>query len=261
MTKNWEPIQCEYGDVEKSNISKLIDGTIPALIVRDFYDKKMCQIAVRRTQRYSNFNMEKHFLKKIGVSLISYVTKKSEYFANAEAARGKIRNIFEGMEDPRKKIHKFLSEVYPQKSVRIAVENEKKYACGVIRIHDVGDFAQIHRDSVKYEAPNFEVSKISHQLSSVLYLQQSETGGELKIYKKIWKKSDERFREIEFGYSKEVLEGCSNYIKIKPNQGDLILINPIYFHEILPVRGKKKRVTLGLFLGFADYRNSILTWS
>ena len=128
MTKNWEPLEIDYGDVEETNISKLIDGTIPALIVRNFYDKKMCQIAVRRTQRHSNLNEEKRFIKKIGVSLISYLTKKSEYFAKAEAAREKVRNIFEGMEDPRKKIHQFLSEVYPNKSVVIAKENEKKYA-------------------------------------------------------------------------------------------------------------------------------------
>ena len=262
MEEKWIPIEFDYKNLNenKEKISEIIEGKKPALIVRNFYGPELCKIAVNRTKKYSNNKNQKNF-KKIGVSLLSFLTQKSDYFSQADAARKTLRSIFDGIEDPRKKVHKLLSEIFPEKNVSVAYENEKKYACGVIRMHDFGEYANVHRDFVKFEAPNFGVSKLSNQLSSVLYLQQSEKGGELVIYKKTWKKSDEKFREIDFGYSRNVLGDCQNAVKIKPKQGDLIIINPVHFHEILPVKGKKRRVTLGLFLGFSNYGNSILTWS
>ena len=124
----------------------------------------------------------------MGTSLLSFLTQKSDYFSQADASREIFHRIFEGIEDPRKKVHHILSEFYPKKTVKVASEGIRKYACGVIRFHELGDYADIHRDCVKYEAPNFDVSKLTNQLSTVLYLQQSELGGDLVIHKRIWKK-------------------------------------------------------------------------
>ena len=263
MRDIWAPIDIEYKELEnnRKKIFEIINGKKPALIIRNFYDRKSCNEIVNNTKKISYNQTENKIIKKIGVSLLSHLTKKSEYFSEAEKARSVLRTLFNGMDDPRKKIHNLLSMIFPESEVSIATENEKKYACGIIRIHEKGDFAQIHRDCVSYEAPNYSVSELTNQLSSVLYLQQSEDGGELVIYKKSWKKSDEKFREISFGYSNKVVRNSTQYVKIKPKQGDLIIINPIHFHEIYHVKGQKKRVTLGLFLGFSKYGNKILTWS
>ena len=42
---------------------------------------------------------------------------------------------------------------------------------------------------------------------------------------------------------------------------DLVIINPIYFHEILSVKGNTSRITLGLFLVFSKYGHNVVTWS
>lgn len=263
MKKEWVPLEFDYKDLKKNQnkLSEIIEGTKPALIIRNFYDVGLCQIVAKNTKDLLSFTDEKQIHKKIGISLLSFLTHKSDYFHQAKSSRKTLRKIFEKIEDPRKKIHRLLSEFYPNKNVKVATEGEKKYACGVIRVHELGDHAQVHRDYVRFEAPNFNVSRLYNQLSTVLYLQQTERGGDLVIYKKSWKKSDERFRQISFGYSRRVLEGCNESVQIKPRPGDLIIINPIYFHEILPVKGQKKRITLGLFLAFSDYSNHILTWS
>ena len=111
-----------------------------------------------------------------------------------------------------------------------------------------------------YITKGFDISKFSIQLSTVLYIQQSQKGGELVLHKKSWKKSDEKFRNIDFGYSRDVILDCNESVKIKPNQGDLIIINPIYYHEILPVKANK-RITLGLFLAFSKHGEKVVTWS
>ncbi|MFB5631664.1 MAG: 2OG-Fe(II) oxygenase [Nitrosopumilaceae archaeon] len=263
MSKKWIPIEFDYKDLDKNKnkITKIIDGTNPAIIVRNFYDSELCKKAVYNAKEFVNFKGEDTTFKKIGVSLLSFITSKDDYFFQAAAVRNTLSYVFEGIEDPRKKIHHLFSEIFPNKTVSVATEGEKKYACGIIRFHELGDFAQIHRDCVRFEGPNFYVAELSNQLSTVLYLQQSESGGELLIYRKIWNKSDERFREINFGYSPKVIEECKESALIKPRQGDLIIINPIHFHEILPVKGNKKRITLGLFVAFSKYGNNVVTWS
>ena len=261
MNLQWNPIEIEYKEIgqNKNTLEKIITGESPVLIIRNFYNNDSCKIIAQRIERKTFEKNEK--IKKIGVSLVSFISRKTEYFIQANAFRKTLRRVFLGLEDPRKKIHKTLELLFPEKQVTIAVEDGKKYACGVIRLHELGDFAPIHRDNVSFEAKSFEVSKFSSQLSTVLYIQQSQKGGELVLHKKSWKKSDEKFRNIDFGYSEDVISDCNQSIKIKPNQGDLVIINPNYYHEILPVKGSKRRISLGLFLALSNNGREIVTWS
>lgn len=260
MLQSWPSITIDQNEILENNkkLSRIIDGEFSVLIIKNFYDKDSCNTII---QRINSNTPNQHQIKKIGVSLVSHINRKVEYFVEADKARKTLREIFFELEDPRKKIHSTLSKFFPDKEISIAVENSKKYACGVIRLHEFGDSAAIHRDNVSYEAKNYDVSKFPIQLSTVLYIQQSENGGELVLYKKSWEKSDERFRNIEFGYKRDVVANSTQHVKIKPNQGDLIIINPNYYHEILPVKGSKRRITLGLFLAFSKYGKKVVTWS
>ncbi len=260
MLQTWPSIIIDYKKIQQSNIrlNEIIAGEYSVLIIRNFYDIDSCNKIIQRIN--SNVRNQDH-VRKIGISLVSHINRKAEYFIQADKVRRTLRELFFGLEDPRKKIHNLLGKFFPNKEIIIAEENGKKYACGVIRIHGLGDSASLHRDNVSYEAKNFDVSKFPIQLSAVLYFQQSEKGGELVLYKKPWEKSDERFRNIEFGYKRDVIADSAEYLKIKPKQGDLIIINPKYYHEILAVKGSKKRMTLGLFLAFSKYGKKVVTWS
>lgn len=260
MSQTWSPITIDHKEIQKNakRINEIVEGRFSVLIIKNFYDVNSCKIIINRIN--SIIGKQGH-VKKIGVSLVSHINRKADYFLHAENNRKTLQDIFFGLEDPRKKIHSLLENFFPNKEITIAEENGKKYACGVIRLHGLGDSASIHRDNVSYEAKNFDVSKFPIQLSTVLYFQQSEKGGELVLYRKHWKKSDERFRNIEFGYKRDVVEKSTQYVKIKPDQGDLIIINPNYYHQILPVKGSKRRITLGLFLAFSKYGKKIVTWS
>lgn len=260
MNLQWNPIEMEYKEIgqNKKTLEKIITGESSALIIKNFYNDDSCKTIAQRIEAKTFENNQK--IKKIGVSLVSFISRKSEYFIQADALRKTICELFSDLEDPRKKIHNALQVLFPEKQVTIAVENGKKYACGVIRLHELGDFAPIHRDSARFEARSFDVSKFPIQLSTVLYIQQSQKGGELVLHKKSWKKSDEKYRNIDFGYSKNVISDCNQSVKIKPNQGDLVIINPIYYHEILPVRANR-RITLGLFLAFSRHGDKVVTWS
>jgi hypothetical protein len=261
MFQTWSTITIDSKEIEqnKKRINEIVEGRYSALIIKNFYDVNSCKAIIQRIN--SKIQNSDYKTKKIGVSLISYINQKKDYFLQAEAIRKTLQEIFFGLEDPRKKIHHLLGEFFPSKDISVAIEEGKKYACGVIRFHESGDLTSIHRDNVRFEAKNFDVSKFPIQLSSVLYIQQSEKGGDLVLYKKAWKKSHERFRNIEFGYKREVVADSTIHTKIKPNQGDLVIINPNFYHEILPVKGSKRRITLGLFFAFSNYGKKIMTWS
>lgn len=258
----WVPLCADSNFQDKSQIlNDIINGKYSALIIRNFYDKKSCNTITNRIKKFSYFDYGDGIIKKIGVFLLAYINKKSDYFIDAEKVRPTLRQIFYNLDDPRKKIHRLISNMFPTKIVTAAEEDGKKYSCGIIRLHEKGDRGPLHRDNVSFEARDFYVSSFEHQLSCILYLNQSEKGGELLIYRQSWKKNDEKYREIGFGYSNKVISKCKESSLIKANSGDLVIFNPRHYHEILPIAGKSKRITLSLFLAFSKMSNKVVTWS
>ncbi|MDH3395097.1 MAG: hypothetical protein OEL52_02965 [Nitrosopumilus sp.] len=81
------------------------------------------------------------------------------------------------------------------------------------------------------------------------------------MYNKQWKKEDERFRNIDFGYSSKVTEP-SEFCKISNfKAGDLVIMNPNYYHEVTKITGNTPRITLGMFLGFYKKDCKIVAWA
>jgi len=259
--KMWNAIHVDYDEIKQGNLllNKVIKGKSPAIVINNFYSQELCKKITDKIKNVSKFDYETGIMKHIGIFLMSYVYSKQDYFKNAKKSEKKIKQLFHDVEDPRIKIQKVISQFFPIKNVTVAREKNNYYSNGIIRIHEKGDCAPLHRDNVSFEAPQFFVSKLTNQLSCVLYLQQSE-GGELIIYKKKWNEIDQKFREIGFGYSRKVLENISDSVSIYPNPGDLVILNPNYFHEVTKVSGKQSRVTLGVFLAFSDI-NHVMMWS
>ncbi|RDJ31290.1 MAG: 2OG-Fe(II) oxygenase [Crenarchaeota archaeon] len=235
------------------------EGKTPALILKNFYSKELCDIVSTRV--LDHFSKKKFYNSKIGVSLVSLRNDKEEYFRRADSIRNLIQSIFEGIEDPRKKIHEEIKKIGKINSIDIAKENDSKYACGIIRTHNNESNSSLHRDNVSFEAPGFDVCSLENQISFVLPFQSSDKGGELQVFHQKWEKTDERFRKIDFGYYDRVIKPNTGSVKIKPIKGDLIIINPNFYHRIQPVSGKKTRITLNMFGGFLPGKNEILTWS
>ena len=109
------------------------------------------------------------------------------------------------MKIPSKKIYDNLQQVLPNYSISLASEFQNNYSPFIIRIHEKGKLIPIHKDDVKYEGREYCLSNIDDQLSCILHLQEPEDGGNLIIYKKQWKRCDEKFRNIDFGYSSDLI--------------------------------------------------------
>ncbi len=243
---------------EELILEEIIEGTRPALVIRNFYNKNECQKIIQKITSYSIYNHGKRYLKKIGVFLSAYLNQKEQYFVEAQKSNNQLTKIFN--ESPAPRINEIIYKTSRIKKILPAMEDGKDYANGIIRIWENEDSGPLHRDYANFESPNFQISRHENQLSCVLYLDSPKSGGELVIHKQKWVKSDEKFRDIEFGYRREVLKS-SESVRIVPKQGDLIIFNPRFFHEILPTIGKSKRLTYGYFVGFSKTSDNAEFWS
>ena len=145
------------------------------------------------------------------------------------------------------------------KKIYTATENENAYSDAVIRIHGNDDSVHLHRDNSNFEMSEYNVSRFKNQLSAILYVQSPDVGGELTIFHKMWSKKDEIMREPEFGYSSDLIKGVYQ-TKIRPIAGNMVILNPKFYHQIESISGLKSRITLTFFFGEST-KNCFYSWT
>jgi len=257
----WEPLEINPLQVNDIDLDSIMSGKFPVMVIRNFYDEKSCYVIVNRIKNYSHDNFQNGKLIHIGSFLMAHTTNKKKYFEDAQQSQRTFKRIFCGIRNPIIQIHNNISKMFPDYSISLASEFQKDYSPGIIRIHEKGKAIPIHKDNVGYEGKEYALSDIDCQLSCILHLQESKNGGDLVIYNKQWKKEDERFRNIDFGYSSKLTES-SEFCKISNfDAGDLVIMNPNYYHEVTKIIGNTPRITLGMFLGFYRKDCKIVAWA
>ena len=58
MEQLWQPIEIDYDDITSSAnlLQKIIQGQLPALVIKNFYDTKTCQTVSNRIRNYSKYD-------------------------------------------------------------------------------------------------------------------------------------------------------------------------------------------------------------
>ena len=254
----------KYGNsnkIKRDDFESLIQGKIPSIIIKNFYKKNQCAEISQRINLMQKSKFQGTKLDHIGPFLMAHATRKQEYFDSVKKDRKKRQRIFSNKTDPTTDIFSIFQKLFPEYLVSTAKESENEFSPYIIRIHQRGKSIPIHKDNVKYEGKEYELSKIDSQLSCILHLQESEIGGELVIYDKNWRKEDERFRKIDFGYYPKTIER-SDFCKISNlKAGDLVIINPNYFHQVTKIEGKSPRISLGMFVGIFKKQKQIVGWA
>jgi hypothetical protein len=255
----WDSILITNNEISNTDIKKIISGEKSAIIIKKFYEKKYCEKIIEKIDSTNIQNDSKKF-NHIGPFLMNYTTTKEKYFQNAKKANMIFKKIFLNVDNPINKIKLIISKVHPNYEILETKENGMSYAPCTIRRHEKGRKVPLHKDNVKYEGIEYNVSKIDNQLSCILHLQETERGGKLLMYKKKWEKKFEEFREIEFGYN-SILTKNTQVDTVESKRGDLVIINPNYLHEITKIQGNTDRITLGMFFGIQNKSKKIFSWA
>ena len=189
----WEPIDVNRSQLNKISLQSILSDTIPAIVIRNFYDEKSCQTIADRIKNYDESNFQNGKLKHIGPFLMSHTTDKKKYFEEAKEAQRAFEGIFYGIKNPIMHIYESISSKFSDYSISLAKEFKNDYSPAIIRIHEKGKSIPVHKDNVGYEGKEYALSDVDHQLSCILHLQESESGGDLVMYNKQWEK---RGREV-----------------------------------------------------------------
>ena len=256
----WMPKQGKGTEITKTDFQSLIQGTIPAIIIKNFYSKNQCNEISQKIDSVQKADFNNSKLEHIGPFLMAHATRKQEYFESAKKDKKKRQEIFSNETEPTARIFSIFRKLFPEYLISTAKESKNEFSPYIIRIHKKGKSIPIHKDNVKYEGKEYSISKIDQQLSCVLHLQESETGGDVIIYKNQWEKKDEKYRNIDFGYMPNVVS--KEYCKISNiKKGDLVIINPNYYHQVTKIMGETPRITLGMFLGIYNKKHKIVAWA
>ena len=240
---------------ETSSYDDLITGKIPALIIPKVLSKPDC---ISLSSKILNMSEANNSSTKFGTSLSSHIYEKQKYFLYSQKSNEILKNLFSEKISPITSIQQKISKLFGKK-IYTATENGNAYSDSIIRIHGNDDSVHLHRDNSNFEMSEFNVSRLKNQLSAILYLQSPDAGGELTIFHKMWSKKDETMREPEFGYSSDLIKGICQ-TKIKPIVGNMVILNPKFYHQIESISGLNSRITLGFFFGESS-ENCLYSWT
>ena len=229
---------------ETSSYDDLITGKIPALIIPKVLSKSDC---ISMSSKILNMSQRNDSSTKFGTSLSSHIYERQKYFSKSKKSNEILKNLFSENISPLTFMQQKISKLFGKK-IYTATENENAYSDAVIRIHGNDDSVHLHRDNSNFEMSEYNVSRFKNQLSAILYVQSPGVGGELTIFHKMWSKKDEMMREPEFGYSSDLIKGICQ-TKIRPIVGNMVILNPKFYHQIESISGLKSRITLGFFFG------------
>ena len=240
---------------ETSSYDDLITGKIPALIIPEVLSKSDC---ISISSEILNMSQRNDSSTKFGTSLSSNIYEKQKYFSKSKKSNEILKNLFSENISPLTFMQQKISKLFGKK-IYTATENENAYSDAVIRIHGNDDSVHLHRDNSNFEMSEYNVSRFKNQLSAILYVQSPDVGGELTIFHKMWSKKDEIMREPEFGYSSDLIKGVYQ-TKIRPIAGNMLILNPKFYHQIESISGLKSRVTLTFFFGEST-ENCFNSWT
>ncbi|EIK94835.1 prolyl 4-hydroxylase, alpha subunit [Pseudomonas sp. M47T1] len=195
---------------------------------------------------------------------IAYAEVKTDEVRQAyhEAARAniqRVRTAFKPYVSPIDEFRLCLDEAWPRGAHLLDVDGQKCFT-GVCRYQAPDIDLCPHIDKLEWNLPAHLQVNLQAQLSVNIYLQVPPQGGELEVWdirptaaEYQWLKSDRHY-----GIDRDRLRPAD--FTTRPEDGDLIIINPRFIHAVRPVHASP-RITLSSFIGYFGEQSPLIFWS
>ena len=247
-----------------SALNDLINQKSAIIVLKNLLDASFIEQLKNRVQACRAHIETRHYvngaLTTLGPYLAKYLHSTEEYFARAND----VDMLKDAHYDYIQHIQAQLKRSLGLDSLQVAKQpNGQLYAPGIVRFHTDGVANPLHNDNIMRDAASTDLvlKELKVQLSCIVCIQECDQGGELVHYKKRWEPADELYKIVDgLGYEEELVDQVERSV-FKPETGDVYLIDPTHYHEILRVGGQD-RLTLGFFIGFFDknLKNGVV-WS
>jgi hypothetical protein len=251
----------------EASIKSLLNGTVLAIRIPSFLDKKTCKIVSEKLlsakviEEYTNAPG----IGKVGIAFFETtgnVQMEQKYFESALHNLNMIRDIFAPYPVPTDSLRVQLDEVWPT-GANLRVHGGRKMFAGLCRALENGQGIIPHEDKFERDSAQdpFNISFTENvQMAFNIYLQNPEHGGDLELYtQSLSTEAYDKLRGESYGIERSLLPKPA--LTIKPENGDLILFNSRNLHSVTPVSGKDPRLSISAFISRKDPDGSLIIWS
>lgn len=186
---------------------------------------------------------------------------KSRYFSEALKNSQAIRRIFSPYQQPIDTVRVCLDEIWPE-GATLRTHNEKKMFAGLCRALENGQSIIPHEDKFERDVPQDGSDKVlpeKGQIAFNIYLQNPKKGGELELYtESLATEEYDRLRGDSYGIDRALLPEPA--IRLKPEEGELILFNARNLHSVSPIVGDT-RLSISSFITQETENGTLKFWS
>lgn len=247
------------------HLRMLINKEILALRVPGYLPADMCSRLADRLVASELYGLYKNAPKigRVGQAFFETQTgdeARIRYQREAVQWIRQLRALCEPYLTPIDKLRLELDEEWPLGAALATLESRKMFA-GLLRKFDEAAYAEPHQDVFHWDAPSSpEAREVITQLGGNIYLKMPPDGGELVTWPVSLSEQeyDARKNPGSYGISEEHLPEFS--VSIKPEQGDLVLINANCVHAVRPAKGGP-RITWSCFVGYKGDDKALCVWS
>jgi hypothetical protein len=240
----------------RENFEALCDNRLPCLRIRGFASAAECDALVAAMDAvglHRTYNVPK--LKQppryVGIAQFEFRKRtKDDYFAHVEEAwREHDLVIARAGWNPVERMAGLIRALYPERTVTLAREPAYgRYYAGIIR--DTSGGGTLHADVTMYSASEYEIGKVTAQISWNLFATAtSGQGGLTTIHNRPYRVAPKPGRRVEIeGFDRSYVAGAETHV-YAPGKGDVVVFNSHNPHEWTAVATGERRMGIGSYLG------------
>lgn len=256
-------IQTTKQDLSHEHIRSVVKKENFAVLVKGFCAPEVLRVAQEnllnlRSQEQSTVDGD---FWRLGFpySEITDEQTREKYHTEALGSIARVREMFAPYASPEDELRLLLDERWRAGAELLRVDGRACFV-GVCRFQGNNVDLVPHSDRLERFLPAGYETGIQAQLSTNIYVNIPEVGGELEMWD--LELGEEEYQELvgdrPYGIPREKLSEPA--VVIKPEPGDLALLNPRLIHAVRP-SADATRITIGTFIGYLGEDRPLVYWS
>ncbi|MFJ4878327.1 hypothetical protein ACIP93_24375 [Streptomyces sp. NPDC088745] len=250
-------------DFSHEHILAVVKKEYFAVLVKDFCSPESLKRAQEELSSYrarEQSTVDSDFWRLgFPYSEITDEATRRKYHDEAQPSMARLRKIFAPYASPEDELRLTLDERWPSGAELMRVNGEKCFV-GVARFQGNNVDLVPHSDRVERFLPEGYQARLQAQLSTNIYVDIPDVGGELEMWDIELDEEEYQRRVGDRAYGIDRAELPEPTVVVKPEPGDLALLNPRLIHAVRP-SSDATRITIGSFIGYLGEDRPLVYWS